>query len=162
MVVNEPNPATRVAFYSIANPYYLCKMLKKYLPFIALLAAALFLYWVKNNQRGENKTVKKYPIETSVTNDNFDRHPSKLIYSKHAQCRMDCRHIDESEVKDILANGQLNENKIEKSSKGISYPLEGTTHDGQKVRIVFAPKEDGSMIVVTVIDLETEFKCECS
>ncbi|MFT3980943.1 MAG: DUF4258 domain-containing protein [Ferruginibacter sp.] len=138
-------------------------MLKKYLPFIVLLAAAFFLYWIKTNQRGESSTTKKhYRVETDVTNENFNRSPSKIIYSKHARCRMDCRHIDESEVKEILAGGTLNKDKIETSSQGTSYPLEGTTHDGQRVRIVFAPKEDGTTVVVTVIDLDTEFKCSCN
>lgn len=134
-------------------------MNKKYLPVIALLAAALFFYWVKTNQRG-NTAKKKYRIETAAEGD-FNRHASEIIYSKHARCRMDCRHIDESEVKEILEKGQLNSSKIETSNKGTSYPLEGTTHDGQKVRIVFAPKEDGKMVVVTVIDLEKEYECDC-
>jgi len=74
---------------------------------------------------------------------------------------MDCRHIDESEVKAILAEGIVNKAKIETSEKGVSYPLEGTTHDGQRVRIVFAPKADGSTVVVTVIDLDKEYECDC-
>ena len=135
-------------------------MNKKYLPIIALLAAALFLYWIKSKQRGE-KNDTKVRIETKVEDGSFDRTVSQLIFSKHAKCRMDCRHIDESEVREILAEGVLNKSKIEKSAKGISYPLEGTTNDGQKVRIVFAPKENDKMVVVTVIDLETEFKCHC-
>ena len=40
--------------------------------------------------------------------DVIDRHPGKLIYTKHARCRMDCRHIDESEVDEIMANGRIN------------------------------------------------------
>jgi len=137
-------------------------MNKKIVPYLVLLVAALFLYWVKTNQRGKQKDIKRIHVETDVTNENFDRHPTKIIYSKHAKCRMDCRHIDESEVQQILEKGELNRSKIETSAKGTSYPLEGITHDGQKVRIVFAPKEDGTTIVVTVIDLETEFKCACN
>ena len=73
---------------------------------------------------------------------------------------MECREIDESEVKEIWQKGILNEDKIEKSSKGSSYPLEGRTHDGQRVRIVFAPQGE-KLVVVTVIDLEKEWACEC-
>ena len=136
-------------------------MNKKYIPVIALMAAALFFYWVKSKQRGAG-TKKDYGIETQAAAGDFNRNAAQIIYSKHARCRMDCRQIDESEVKEILAAGQLNESKIETSDKGTSYPLEGTTHDGQKVRIVFAPKEDGKMIVVTVIDLEKEYECNCN
>ena len=56
--------------------------------------------------------------------------------------------------------GQLNYNKIEESDKGKSYPLEGVTHDKQHVRIVFAPKKE-NLVVVTVIDLDTDWYCDC-
>lgn len=96
-----------------------------------------------------------------MNDGHFSRNVTELIYSKHARCRMDCRHIDENEVKEILAKGDINTSRIEATEKGVSYPLEGTTKDGQHVRIVFAPKDAGKMVVVTVIDLETEFTCEC-
>ncbi len=137
-------------------------MLKKYIPLIALLAAALFFCWVKTNQAGSSAGKKQRRAGNEITAIDLNRNPSKIIYSKHAQCRMDCRHIDESEVKEILQKGTLNSAKIETSSKGTSYPLEGTTHDGQRVRIVFAPKEDGTTVVVTVIDLDTDFTCSCN
>ncbi|RYZ30981.1 MAG: DUF4258 domain-containing protein [Chitinophagaceae bacterium] len=137
-------------------------MKSKYFPFVVLLAAALFFYWIKNNQRGKGREQQRIEINTATGDGtDFNRNASEIIYSKHARCRMDCRQIDESEVKEILQSGQVNENKIENSSKGISIPLEGTTHDNQKVRIVFAPKEDGKIVVVTVIDLEKEYECDC-
>ena len=135
-------------------------MNKKYYPFIALIAAALLLYFVKKNQVSSNER-KNIRIETDAfVTEGFDRSIRNIIYSKHAVCRMDCRHIDESEVKEILMDGKLNAEKIESSSKGVSYPLEGVTHDGQRVRIVFAPKED-KLIVVTVIDLDKDYTCNC-
>jgi len=74
---------------------------------------------------------------------------------------MDCRHIDETEVLEILATGSLNYDKIEEDSRGKTYPLEGKTHDDQHVRIVFAPKQD-ALVVVTVIDLDKEWACKCN
>ena len=136
-------------------------MNKKYFPFIALLAAILLFVWVKKNQRGTFKnshvTVQADPSNTET----FDRSISHIVYSKHARCRMECRHIDESEVKEILANGTINYSKIEEDSKGKTYPLEGTTHDKQHVRIVFAPHTD-ELVVVTVIDLDREWECNCN
>ena len=73
---------------------------------------------------------------------------------------MECRHIDESEVMEILKSGKLNEAKIEEDSRGKTYPLEGKTHDNQNVRIVFAPKQE-EVVVVTVIDLDKEWSCDC-
>ncbi len=136
-------------------------MNKKYFPYLALLVAILLFIWVKNNQRGQVKNT----TETAQTNpsnaDGFDRSISHIVYSKHARCRMECRHIDESEVKEILASGTINYNKIEEDAKGKTYPLEGVTHDKQHVRIVFAPHQN-ELVVVTVIDLDTEWQCNCN
>lgn len=40
------------------------------------------------------------------------------------------------------------------------YAVEGVTHDNQRVRIIFG-QCDYKAIVVTVIDLETDWKCDC-
>lgn len=143
-------------------------MLKKYLPFIFLVAAAALFFWVKKHQRGPSTyipsnteatipAVEKSAIEEEPINRNIE----KIIYSKHARCRMDCRHIDESEVKEILKEGVINYAKVEESEKGKTYPLEGTTHDQQHVRIVFAPHEN-ELVVVTVIDLDKDWSCNCN
>ena len=140
-------------------------MQKKYFPIIALIAAALLLFWVKKNQRGRREPVPVNVEVPAVKTDNekepIDRNITNIIYSKHARCRMECRHVDESEVKEILHEGKINYNKIEQSDKGESYPLEGITHDKQHVRIVFAPHEN-ELVVVTVIDLEKEWPCNCN
>ena len=52
-------------------------------------------------------------------------------------------------------------NKIEEHERGKTYPLEGETHDKQHVRIVFAPKGNDTLEVVTCIDLNTEWPCDC-
>jgi Domain of unknown function (DUF4258) len=137
-------------------------MIKKYLPFIILIAAALLLFYVKKNQRGSFPRNPSTNIQIPVITDEvFNRKPHKIIYSRHARCRMGCRHIDESEVVEILQNGRLNVDKIEEDKRGKTYPLEGITHDHQKVRIVFAPKAD-ELVVVTVIDLDKEWDCNCN
>jgi Domain of unknown function (DUF4258) len=145
-------------------------MLKKYIPYIVLLAAAFLLWYVKSHQRGKSRTkpaVEKIePVTTRVTenrvaeNDPIDRTPDRLIFTKHARCRMECRHIDETEVKEILEEGVINYKKAEEDERGKTYPLEGFTHDKQHVRIVFAPKRN-DLVVVTVIDLERDWPCDC-
>lgn len=146
-------------------------MLKKYLPYIVLLAAAFLLWYVKSHQRGtkniKTTTEKIEPVLNPVTekpvaeNDPIDRTPGRLIFTKHARCRMECRHIDETEVKEILEDGVINYKKVEEDDRGKSYPLEGFTHDKQHVRIVFAPKRN-DLVVVTVIDLERDWPCDCN
>lgn len=149
-------------------------MLKKYLPYIILLVAAFLLWFIKSHQRGANKYVKPVtekvePVAPAPVNNNagaaennspIDRTPEHLIYTKHARCRMECRHIDETEVQEILKDGVINYKKVEEDERGKSYPLEGFTHDKQHVRIVFAPKRN-DLVVVTVIDLEREWPCDC-
>lgn len=156
-------------------------MIKKYIPFIALAGAAFLLWWVISNQRrfkdnepktqntdvpvntGDNTRIPpvKDPTVSPTRDEGFNRRVSNIIYSKHARCRMGCRHIDESEVKEILETGKVNLNKIESNERGKTYPLEGITHDRQHVRIVFSPKDDGSVVVVTCIDLDTDWQCDC-
>ncbi len=85
----------------------------------------------------------------------------RLIYTKHGECRMKCRHISEAEIKAILQQGKINHRK----SKPADYPcpsfaVEGDTKDGQEVRIVFA-KCDKVTKVVTAIDLGKNYNCHC-
>jgi hypothetical protein len=126
-------------------------MHKKYRLFWVFLAAAVILLILYRNQ------AFKVP-ETAI---GFDRNTSKLIYTKHARCRMDCRHIDEAEVKEILQKGEINYSKSDPAARpDPKYALEGQTRDGQLVRIVFAPTSHG-MVVITAIDLQREWACAC-
>lgn len=135
-------------------------MNKKIFPYLALAVAIILFIWVKQRQGKPGR--ENIRVETNaIVEDDFNRNPQKLTYSKHAMCRMDCRFITDKEVREILAKGVINRSKIQRSEKGISVPLEGETSDGQQVRIVFAPKEKEEMVVVTVIDLEKEYACNC-
>ncbi|HCF63675.1 MAG TPA: hypothetical protein DEU93_05500 [Chitinophagaceae bacterium] len=134
-------------------------MQKKIFPVLALIAAIAFYFWVKSNQRGELPQTKRIDIETARLP--FERDTSLLVYSRHARCRMGCRQIDAEEVKDILMHGKLDASRIQESEKGVTYPLEGITADKQYVRVVFAPEEK-EIVVVTVIDLEKEWPCNCN
>lgn len=94
-------------------------------------------------------------------NHGFDRRVSYLEYTQHAKCRMECRHITQAEIKEIMQDGEINYNKSEvKASPCPTYAVEGTTSDNQKVRIVFA-QCDYKTKVVTVIDLGKEWQCDC-
>ncbi len=136
-------------------------MTKKYLPYIVLLAAALLLWYIRNNQRGSYpRTPADSEAITINTPPELDRNTQHIQYSRHARCRMECRQIDESEVRDIIERGAINYNKIEVDERGKTIPLEGVTHDQQTVRIVVAPAE-GKLVVVTVIDLKKDWPCDC-
>lgn len=91
----------------------------------------------------------------------LNRNARSLIYSKHARCRMDCRRISEAEVMEILKEGRINYQKSDmRAQPDAKYAVEGLTQDGQQVRIIFANSARG-IVVVTVIDLEKEWKCNC-
>ena len=84
-----------------------------------------------------------------------------IYYTKHAKCRMECREIDESEVEEILSDGSINYNKSDLKDRPCpTYAVEGITRDKQRVRIVVGDC-DAKAGIITVIDLENEFECDC-
>ncbi|MBK7964928.1 MAG: DUF4258 domain-containing protein [Bacteroidetes bacterium] len=130
---------------------------KKNLGSLIVLAILLILYFIFFKKPSEeNKTTrnKKDHREAAF------RH-QRIYYTKHAQCRMDCRNIDESEVKEILKDGEINYSKSDLKSKPCpKYAVEGNTHDGQHVRIIVGNCNSQASIV-TVIDLDNEYECDC-
>ncbi len=90
-----------------------------------------------------------------------DLKDDKLVYSKHARCRMDCRTISESEIQNILNNGKINHRKSKPNDAPCpSYAIEGNTNDGQEVRIVFGMCDNVTK-VITAIDLKNKYECYC-
>ena len=84
-----------------------------------------------------------------------------LIYTKHARCRMDCRHINEAEIKEVLAENNINQRKSNPDGHPCpTYAYEGYSNEHQHLRIVIA-KCDNTWKVVTCIDLGNEFECDC-
>lgn len=122
-----------------------------YLVLIVVLAIAVFLFR------------QRMVSAPASGNGDFDRTPAQLVFSRHAKCRMDCRKIDEGEVREIIKEGTINRQKSEPNSHpDPKYALEGQTHDGQHVRIVVAVPSSEKLVVVTVIDLDTEWTCHCN
>lgn len=93
----------------------------------------------------------------------FTRHPDKLVLTKHARCRMGCRHITEKEIHEVLENGEINRQKSDPDAHpDPKYAMEGKTIEGQHLRIVFAvPKSGDYLVVVTCIELGVEWQCDC-
>jgi hypothetical protein len=91
----------------------------------------------------------------------LDRHAAHLIFTRHAICRMDCRHITEAEIREILERGVINYNKSDPGAHpDPKYALEGYTREDQHLRIIVAPSSRG-MVVITCIDLGQEWQCDC-
>ena len=93
----------------------------------------------------------------------------KLEYSKHAVCRMQCRHISEAEIRELLGNGKSpGKGKINYDKSAVrdkpypTYAIEGKTSTGKELRIVIADADSISR-VVTTIDLKMEKdSCDCN
>ena len=138
--------------------------MKKSLPYIFLALLVIVALVVKRCMRGTGSwtnTNSTTPIGEVNRNRGLDRRVSFLEYTQHARCRMDCRHITQEEIKDILQNGQINYRKSEAQGRPCpTYALEGYSADKQHLRIVFA-QCDTKTKVVTCIDLDTEFECHC-
>jgi Domain of unknown function (DUF4258) len=160
----------------IKKQYY-CKAntnMKKSLPYlllIILLLAAVMIRRCNNtdnasdNQKTKDRTehTKREEAKTDNQKSNLDvfRDPtSEFYFTKHARCRMKCRHITQEEVKEIVQKAQVNYKKSElDAAQGPKYALEGvTSRDNQHVRIIVAP-EQRHLTIVTVIDLEEEWDC---
>ncbi|MBS1616874.1 MAG: DUF4258 domain-containing protein [Bacteroidetes bacterium] len=87
---------------------------------------------------------------------------TKLIYTKHARCRMSCRHISEADIREVLREGHINEAKSKQEpGRCPAYAVEDERNsDHIRLRIVFA-KCDTEIKVVTCIDRDDEFACDC-
>ncbi len=152
-------------------------MNKKWLPYLLVLGLAVVLFAVK--RCNQVATLNKPPkITTSGRsgagtrsqsgdpasvdrNRGFDRRAGFIEYTKHGKCRMECRHISQAEVEEIMRDGTINYKKNNVNARPCpEYALEGTTSDGQRVRIVFA-QCDLKTKVVTTIDLGQDWSCDC-
>lgn len=127
---------------------------------IVLLLLAVVGFGVK--QCREQK--QQYP-DRQVTTTTGEWRNHKLIYTKHARCRMKCREISEAEVEYILASGTINEQKskeeaAEAEGRCDTYALEGNSKDGQHLRVVFGACEKVTK-VITAIDLGEDHECNC-
>ena len=134
-------------------------MNKRWLTILVMILLGGLIYFLRQVNPGNSDRADK---TTGVNRDRgFDRRTSFLKYSKHARCRMDCRSITEAEVEDIMKKGKINYKKSDISnSRCPRYAIEGMTSDDQEVRIIFAQCNE-STTVVTVIDLEKEWVCDC-
>lgn len=140
-------------------------MLKKAIPFILLVLAAAAVLIIKYSSRNHSvqrtSTGRSDPAQEVNRNHGFDKRVSYLEYTEHAKCRMDCRHITQAEVREIMQNGKVNYRKSNVNATPCpTYAVEGTTSDNQRLRIVFA-QCDYKTKVVTCIDLDNEWQCDC-
>ena len=120
----------------------------------------IFFFIVACHSAGTNQDIHG-PSPAASGSSPFDRH-GQIILTKHARCRMDCRHITIKEIHEILDDGTINYSKSEPDAHpDPKYALEGYTEEKQHLRIIIAPEND-KLIVVTCIELGVEWQCDCN
>jgi hypothetical protein len=141
--------------------------MKKLIPYLLLGVFFLIALYVKLNreeaQPGHNSPVTDEKNSTPDNRNHLDTFrdaDAQYFFTKHARCRMECRHITQKEVKEIVRKADVNYAKSDlKAAAGPKYALEGyTSKDRQHVRIIVAPKQK-HLSIVTVIDLDEDWNC---
>ena len=121
-----------------------------FIPILLIILIITVWFWKQSNS------------PESYSNKDSFRNTTHLILTKHAKCRMDCRHITEDEIREIIHDGKVNYSKSGPGTKGDeTYALEGYSDEHQHLRIVVAPENDG-LVVITCIDLDKEWACNCN
>lgn len=129
---------------------------------VIIIAVILIIALLCRNIFSSLRTSDHSSQTSKPKSSEFNRNIEHLIITRHAKCRMQCRDITKEEVKEILHDGVINYNKSDlNSERGATYALEGYSHEHQHLRIVFAPKSD-ELVVVTCIDLDNEWQCDCN
>jgi hypothetical protein len=149
--------------------------MKKSLPFLfllLLLVLAFFFKWCNRYSTGSEgrrveKTLGNLPASSNYNRNEIDSlvrvlraNTSEFYFTKHARCRMKCRHITQQEVREVVRQAKINLQKSEHQGvSGNKFALEGYSNgDSQHIRVIIAPYER-RLTVVTVIDLDDSWEC---
>jgi uncharacterized protein DUF4258 len=140
--------------------------MKKLIPYLllgVLFLIALYIRQVREPRReSPNSPITKEKRSPDSRNhlETFRDPDAEYFFTKHARCRMECRHITQKEVKEIVRKADVNYRKSDlQAAQGPTYALEGyTSKDRQHVRIIVAPKQK-HLSIVTVIDLDEDWNC---
>ena len=78
--------------------------MKKAFPYLLLAVLAIAALLIKRNAVQARRVT-----ETVDRNNGLDRRTNMLEYTAHATCKMNCVHISQQQVAQILQNGQIND-----------------------------------------------------
>jgi hypothetical protein len=123
----------------------------------------------KTNTRTENPDDPRNTPGPNSGGERRNEQPEQLSYqgkrlrlTQHAKCRMDCREIDAAEIQEIINKNQVNLKKTDPNGKPCpTVAYEGRSRDNQRIRVIVGNCADDPK-VVTVIDLENDYKCTCN
>jgi hypothetical protein len=119
----------------------------------------VFIYWLASCNAPANEPRNLDPSRHQSGRP-FDPH-TRLVLTRHARCRMDCRHITMKEIHEILDSGTINYSKSEPDARpDPKYAMEGFTSERQHLRIILAP-EGEKLVIITCMELGVEWACSC-
>lgn len=141
--------------------------MKKLIPYL-LLGVLLIVALLVKQYREQGQPLPDSPVTREKKSapdsrnhlDTFRDPEAEYFFTKHARCRMECRHITQKEVKEIVRKAEVNYRKSDlQAAQGPKYALEGyTSKDRQHIRIIVAPRQK-HLSIVTVIDLDEDWNC---
>src|SRR5512137_2583221 len=141
--------------------------MKKLIPYL-LLGVLLIVALLVRQYREQGQPLPDSPVTREKKSaadsrnhlDTFRDPEAEYFFTKHARCRMECRHITQKEVKEIVRKAEVNYRKSDlQATQGPKYALEGyTSKDRQHIRIIVAPRQK-HLSIVTVIDLDEDWNC---
>ena len=138
-------------------------MFKKLAPFLFIILLAVLVIVAKRVFLQDDAPAIDQDKEVSSDRKQrgFARKGTNLEYTRHSLCRMECRNISKQDIKQIMEEGKINYRKSDLKDKPCpTYALEGYTEDEEHLRVVFA-QCSASTKVVTCINLDEEFSCDC-
>ena len=105
--------------------------------------------------------ILKWRVYEPHKREAFDRHPSHIEYTKHALCRMDCRHIDAEDIKEIMQKGIIIFNRTNMNDRPCpTFAIQGYTTQHENLRVIFAQCAETTK-VITCYNLKQDFECHC-
>lgn len=96
-----------------------------------------------------------------ASSEALDRHPARIYYTRHARCRMDCRHISEADIRAIIENGVINLARSDARDRPCpTLAVQGETSNGESLRVILAQCPTETRII-TCYNLRKDFTCAC-
>ena len=82
-----------------------------------------------------------------------------IVYTQHALCRINCRDLSKHEVQQVIETGSINYRKSEVEARPCpKYAYESSSPKRLRVVVGACPTQRK---VITAIDLDRKFNCEC-
>lgn len=130
---------------------------------LLLLVFGVFRFY-KSCKTAREISASNSPTNTTASDGRLQQvipPDAKLVFTRHAKCRMACRHITEENIREVLREGHVNAEKSQADKvRCPTFAIEDAMSDGTQLRIVFArcPRE---VKVVTCIDRTHDYTCDC-